>query len=58
MGSTGVAPQHLGSIAKNTFGLIEFGPAGVKLEWFSVHPRERAQRLFHVDVPYERLTAE
>jgi hypothetical protein len=52
MGSTGVAARHLGAIAKNTFGLLQFGPEAIDVTYHSLHPTNRSERLFSERIPY------
>jgi len=52
MGSTGVAARHQGAIAKNTFGLLEFGADQIEVSYHSLHPSQASQKLFTLRVPY------
>lgn len=54
MGSTGVAAHHLGPIAKNTFGLLDFAPGGIDVSYHLLNCTDRSRRLFGLHVPYTR----
>lgn len=56
MGSSGVEQTHLGEVAKNTFGLLRFGEAGVDITFHTIHrvnPSEELRALA-VRVPYRQ----
>ncbi|MFN7142262.1 MAG: metallophosphoesterase family protein [Myxococcota bacterium] len=59
MGSTGVEPNHLGEVAKNTFGLLRFGDEAVDLTFHTLHKTNPTEELksLAVSVPYRAAPA-
>ncbi|MDP2314218.1 MAG: metallophosphoesterase [Pseudomonadota bacterium] len=56
MGSSGVVANHLGEVAKNTFGLLRFGDDALDLTFHTLHrtnPTEELKALA-VSVPYRQ----
>ena len=56
MGSTGVEPNHLGEVAKNTFGLLRFHDTAVDITFHTLHRTNPSEELkaLAVSVPYRQ----
>ncbi len=50
MGSTGVEPNHVGEVAKNTFGLLRFGDEAVDITFHTVHRTNPSEELKNLAV--------
>ncbi len=51
MGSTGVDESHLGEIAKNTFGILDFKKEKITLTVYSIHPTNPSEEEWSIDLP-------
>lgn len=52
LGSTGVERGHLGTIGKNTFGLLRFEKDHLRIEVHTLDPADRSQPHWALDIPY------
>lgn len=55
MGSAGVKTAHLGEIARNVFGLIEFGTTAATVTLVTIHPTNTPQQHWTINVPYRTM---
>jgi len=51
LGSTGVEKSHLGEIAKNTFGVLDFSRSSVTFRVFTVDPVYPSEKAWEVTIP-------
>ncbi len=52
LGSTGVERTHVGTIGKNTFGLLKFERDHLAVEVHTIDPADRSQPAWKLDIPY------